>query len=229
MLYIGIDDTDNLTSRGTGFMARQLARILEETYRVWGITRHQLLIDPRVPMTAKNSCAAIHLHAPDELDLQAFGDWVAAWVLEHSALGSDPGVCLACDVADELTDWGLRVQRELVTQDEAQVIAARPDVYAHGLGGTRDGIIGALAAVGLAASGSDGRFISVGTMRDLVGTCTIQQVLEAGIAQVRTNDGTILHEGIIETGGKLRPALRDSQPVLVVEPRGENYMPLKLD
>ena len=56
---IGLDDTDNLESRGTGHLARFMATALAQDFQVQGVTRHQLLEDPRVPMTAKNSCAAI--------------------------------------------------------------------------------------------------------------------------------------------------------------------------
>ena len=47
VLLIGIDDTDNLESRGTGYRARMLARHLGEAQlgTVTGITRHQLLVD----------------------------------------------------------------------------------------------------------------------------------------------------------------------------------------
>ena len=63
MFYIGLDDTDTLQSRGTGHLARQIAADLAADYHVCGVTRHQLLYDPRVPFTAKNSCAAIALES----------------------------------------------------------------------------------------------------------------------------------------------------------------------
>lgn len=59
---IGLDDTDNLESRGTGFRARQMAEHLESSkcgLIATGITRHQLLVDPRIPYTSHNSSACI--------------------------------------------------------------------------------------------------------------------------------------------------------------------------
>ena len=52
-ILLGIDDTDNLESRGTGYRARQLARSIEaENLGVLkGITRHQLFFDRRIPYT----------------------------------------------------------------------------------------------------------------------------------------------------------------------------------
>ena len=50
---LGIDDTDNLETRGTGHRVRQLAAWLAENKlaKPIGITRHQLLVDPQIPNT----------------------------------------------------------------------------------------------------------------------------------------------------------------------------------
>ncbi|KPK74876.1 MAG: hypothetical protein AMJ79_12975, partial [Phycisphaerae bacterium SM23_30] len=57
-ILIGIDDTDNAASRGTGFLARQLFRQCQNRQlRPLGVTRHQFLIDPRIPYTSHNSGA----------------------------------------------------------------------------------------------------------------------------------------------------------------------------
>ncbi len=65
--YIGIDDTDNAETRGTGFRARQLAAILIEKKLadVFSVSRHQLFFDPRVPFTSHNSSLCIELKAND--------------------------------------------------------------------------------------------------------------------------------------------------------------------
>jgi hypothetical protein len=61
MLFIGLDDTDNLESGGTGHLAREIAAALAARDPLLGITRHQLLVDARAPCTSKNTCAAIML------------------------------------------------------------------------------------------------------------------------------------------------------------------------
>ena len=62
---IGVDDTDNLESRGTGHRVRQLANCLaqQELAQPLGITRHQLLVDPRIPYTSHNSSACLLVDA----------------------------------------------------------------------------------------------------------------------------------------------------------------------
>ena len=64
-LLIGIDDTDNLDTRGTGYRARTLAQGLVDAglAAVHGITRHQLLVDPRIPYTSHNSSACLQTTA----------------------------------------------------------------------------------------------------------------------------------------------------------------------
>src|SRR5512139_2830247 len=96
ILYIGLDDTDILNSPGTGHLARDIAANLAARYPIWGITRHQLLNDPRVPMTARNSANVIHLVVePAGLDLPGLADEVAGLMLARFQPGSDPGLCLA--------------------------------------------------------------------------------------------------------------------------------------
>jgi hypothetical protein len=232
VIYVGLDDTDNLTSRGTGRLARAIAEVLSQRYRVTGITRHQLLVDPRVPYTKHNSSAAIHLDADGEVDLQVLADEVQALMLADWQEGSDPGLCVSGTVVREVSEFGQRAKKEVVSRSEAYDLAARVGCVLRGLGGTDDGVIGALAAVGLAGTGSDGRFILVGSARELQGVQPVEKVLASGIAEVCRADGQRLEAGLIDTGGKLRPALRNGRPVLVVQPENDAqdlWLPLKLD
>jgi len=119
VIFIGIDDTDNKESRGTGHMSRMLAQELRSEIEVYGITRHQLLVDPRIPYTAKNSCAALHINANGDpasggtansgIDLTALAERVADFVQSESAPGSDPAICVAQDVPLEVSQFGRRV------------------------------------------------------------------------------------------------------------------------
>jgi tRNA(Ile2) C34 agmatinyltransferase TiaS len=228
MLFIGLDDTDILESRGTGHLARQIAVELAGDHSVLGVTRHQLLEDPRVPSTKKNSCAAIVLNGQDGIDLDGLLARVRELMMDDFQPGSDPGLCIARTVPDAVTAYGRRVQRHLVAQSEARDLAAAHDIPLLGLGGTEDGVIGALAAVGLAASGEDGRYVLVGRSRELGGLRAVSEVLETGIAAVQTQAGEPVVDGLVQTD-KLRPARRGSRAVAVVEWTGEYWLPLKLD
>lgn len=227
--YIGIDDTDNHESRGTGQLARAVANRVEEKHPVFGIVRHQLLFDPRVPYTSHNSSASIIFEPSSDLDLRSLFDDVRRWMLEDFQPGSDPGLCICIDPNENLTRFGMKAKQELVTQDEARSIALQHGVLLEGLGGTQDGVIGALAAVGLSAGGNDGRYIQYRTIRDLTGILSINDLLAAGLYEVRTMDGQRVTQGSV-LAEKLRPARRERQAILFVEKREDAwYHPLKLD
>jgi tRNA(Ile2) C34 agmatinyltransferase TiaS len=227
-IFIGLDDTDTLESRGTGHLARQIATSLALEYSVLGVVRHQLLVDPRIPYTAKNSSAAILLSANGTGELDRLGDQAQALVHQHFNPGSDPGLCVAQTVPAAVTAFGRRVQQEVVTQEEARELAGAYGIRLAGLGGTQAGIIGALAAVGLAADGEDGRYVMVGRARALQGLHPISAVLAAGVAHVQTLHGHRVNQGLILTD-KLRPARRQSRPVAVVEWAEGYWRPLRLD
>jgi len=226
MLWIGLDDTDTLESPGTGRLARQFAAAFALDYRVLGVTRHQLLIDPRVPCTKNNSSAAIALDA--ELEPAALLEQARAWMLDQHQPGSDPGLCIAHQVPPEIIEYGRRVQRHLVTQADARSLAAAYDIPLVGLGGDEGGVIGALAAVGLAASGDDGRYVWVGNSRELSGLQRVPTLLAAGVHGVQTADGQPVTDGLVWSD-KLRPARRGGKPIAVVEWTGAYWLPLKLD
>lgn len=228
MLLVGLDDTDNLESRGTGHLARQIAAALAVDYELLGVTRHQLLLDPRVRCTRNNSCAAIALEENGDADLDDILRQVRAMMLDDFQPGSDPGLCVARKVPGAIVDFGRRAKERLVTLPEAWSLAESYGIRLAGLGGDRSGVIGALAAVGLAATGEDGRYVMVGTCRDLTGLQPVEALIEAGVAAVETPDGGAVGKGLVQTD-KLRPARRDGRPVAVVEWAGDHWEPLKLD
>jgi len=227
MVWIGLDDTDNAESRGTGSLARQIANDLAADFAVLGVTRHQLLEDPRVPCTKRNSCAAIHLNS-DEVDLGALVSRVREIMTSDFQPGSDPGLCVASTVPNAIIAFGRFTQVQLVTQKCARSLAADHDVRLLGLGGDEDGVIGALAAIGLAAQGDDGRYVQVGTVRELTGLQPVPALIAAGVSAVRTLDGRSVNQGLVLTD-KLRPARRDGMPVAVVQWDADHWLPLKLN
>ena len=229
IIYIGLDDTDTVDSRGTGNLTRQIASHLAKEHEILGITRHQLLLDERIPYTAKNSSAAMCLVMSDQSSLLSIFEHVSSFVLKYHQPSSDPGLCLARDqAAQKLKEFGQRTKVEIVTQEEARALAKEQDIMLSGLGGSQDGVIGALAAVGLAAWGEDGRYIQIGRLRELQGVLPVQIVMQAGIRAIQTLDNQVIKKGFIKAE-KLRPSRRQGQPVLYVEKEQDLWNPLKLD
>jgi tRNA(Ile2) C34 agmatinyltransferase TiaS len=227
-IFIGLDDTDNPESRGTGHLARAIADRLSIEFEILGVTRHQLLVDSRVPCTKNNSSSAIVLRADHNTSLEPIFGRVYDSMAADLQSGSDPGLCIAQTVPAAVIAFGRRAQSRLVTQLEARALAARLDLLLVGLAGDQGGVIGALAAVGLAASEEDGRYVMVGRVRDLAGLQPISALLAAGIASVQTVAGEPVVDGLVQTD-KLRPARRGGRPIAFVEWRQDCWHPLRLD
>lgn len=228
MIYIGLDDTDILNSRGTGHLARMIAGELAGKVRVAGVTRHQLLKDPRVPCTVKNSSAAIHVELPEDMTIDDLAECVREQMMENFIEGSDPGLCIGNGVPREVIEFGWRTKRELICQSEAWATAKAAGVRLMALGGTEDGVIGALAAVGLAAGGNDGRYVLVGRSRELSGLQPVSALLEAGVRGVQSISGEVVTNGLV-MADKLRPAHRNGQAIAIVRWGDGFWEPLKLD
>lgn len=226
LIYIGIDDTDNLESRGTGRLSRSIADALACDFTIHGVVRHQLLVDPRVPYTSHNSCAVIVMDGPETTDLSALFERVSALMLADFQPGSDPGLCVTAHVPEEVTAFGRKAQRDVVRQQEARDLAAAHGILLEGLGGTQDGVIGSLAGVGLSKAGDDGRYLQVGHIRELTGLQTIEAVLSAGVVAIQTVEGQPVEQGLI-LADKLRPARRNSRPVALVNWAEDHWQPIK--
>ena len=226
MIFIGLDDTDADGEPGTNRLARRVAQRLAQRWGVYGITRHQLLVHPSIPYTSKNSSAAIMLREAEAVRLEEIARVVCELVLEGSAPGSDPGVCVAERVPQEVTRFGRRAQRQVLSRQAAHCLAARCKLYLEGLAGTKEGVTGALAAVGLAASGHDGRFVQLGQWPDdLSGRQARQVLIERGVELfIREPDGTAVEPQSVDVGKRLRPAYRGGRVVLHVLPAPSGWV-----
>jgi len=178
---IGIDDTDNATSPGTGRLARMIS---QEFARLGlaplGVTRHQFLLDPAIPYTSHNSGACVAVESENNLSIR---DFVFDFVASKSAEGSDPGVCVAdiSEVPAAVMEFANRTTEQVVTMPDAFRLAKQASIALHGLGGTCLGIIGALGSVGLRASGNNGRFIHLPGLRELQGCVNAEAFGRIGI------------------------------------------------
>jgi len=229
-VLIGIDDTDNKESRGTGFRSRQLGHLIDnkKVGIVDGITRHQLFFDPRIPYTSQNSSACLEVLTNDII---ALTDLAREFLIEDSADGSDVGLAVARYdyIPDIVINWGERAKREILTQDEANKMAASNNIVLEGLTGTKDGIIGSLAAVGLRRKGEDGRFISLKgfDIRELKGIYLASEIIEkVGVDDiVEKNGNPIPKDAKIEVGNWVRPVLKKKKRYIIAVKSltSENY------
>ena len=233
MILVGIDDTDILGSPGTNQLARAIVERLKPDWRCVWIARHQLFFDPRVPFTSKNGSASIALEPRGVGDLDALTnncrDVMREWFIE----GSDPGLCVTAHVPEAITNYGKLCQRDLVTQAQARGLAAEHGIHLEGLGGTQGGVIGALAAVGLAITRDDGRLVQMGEWPDDLSGPQPVSVLHARQLTVLDLDrGDEIQTGSVDVGKHLRPNVRGGRYVLYVRREmtesGESLQAVKL-
>ncbi|MCG6956942.1 MAG: ABC transporter substrate-binding protein [Gemmatimonadetes bacterium] len=238
-MIIGFDDTDMPGTPGTNQLVRQIADALPAGFTFDFLLRHQLLFDPRIPYTSKNGSASLGVLVDEGRSPEELLDFLRERVRAFAPEGSDPGLCvvaapiardlrsasgdterLGVDVPEDVIAFGRRCQREPVRQEEALALARAHGIVLEPLGGTGDGVIGALAAVGLRAWGDDGRVVHRAGWRwpdDLSGEQPVAAVLAAGVDEIRSPAG-IVTDGVVDVGKHLRPNFRGGRVVLFVEP-----------
>jgi hypothetical protein len=221
LLYIGVDDTDNNESRGTGFLARSLAQVLQEEglCLVGTVSRHQLLVDPRIQYTSHNSSACIVGEIKgNEYRIQ---DVCSDFILKHAAAGSDAGLCIALEenLNRAVAGFGQRAMQEVLESCEAYMVALKRRIFLAGLTGDKTGIIGALAAVGLRYHGNDGRLLWLPGLREIQGLFTVRKYQDlVPVDDIVDMDGNTLGpETIIRITDWCRPVIRNKKIVLFAE------------
>ncbi len=227
-VYVCIDDTDSLDSRGTGELADLLAREVEKNN--WGrcssVTRHQLFVHPDIPYTSHNSsmCFTTSL---EEGKLDSLREYAKKFLAEESAEGSDPGLCIATDESlgspEKLIEFGIRAKKSVITMEEAYELAERMGIHLSCHGGTGQGIIGALAGVGLRLGGNDGRMRGSLDVAADNGVATVADInSHPAVDAVRTLDGATL-EGTarVKLVDKVKTVLLGGMMVLLVIPDGD--------
>lgn len=220
-LLVCIDDTDDLESKGTGEIAEELCGIVNEKRfgTTSSVSRHQLFVDDRIPYTSHNSsmCFEVNLHQSDYYNdmLYAFEEHLKY----EKADTSDPGLCI-CDITkidiQTVINYGKRTKVEVITKSEAYKLAKEQEIFLNEYGGTGDGIIGALAGIGLRLSGHDGRF--KGKHKIVDGYYTVEELkTQLKIDEVMLHEtSNILEEGRVYVSGKVKSVLMFHKRVLPV-------------
>ena len=227
-ILIGIDDTDDPESTGTGRLAQRLVGVLGEAGlgSAVGITRHQLLIDPRIPYTSHNSSACIAWAAEPEVDARTIAAVAGPFLEVGSAAGSDPGLAIGVDPTwsdawgrRELVGFGSMAKNDVLDRSVALTFADSCNITLSAHGDDGGGIIGALAALALHVSGDDGRFVWMPGLRELKGLVTYEELrARAPINEARDMSGREPKAGdVINLGNWVRPVLRRSASVLLLQ------------
>lgn len=226
-VLVGIDNTDVPTRPGTGWLARRLLDKLasDGLGEPVGVTRHQLLLDPRVPFTTQNTSACLALATPTDADTDGIEACAGRFLRDHAPEGSAPGLAivptsLAPHDRDALSAFGTAAKHMVIAQATARHIAPQHGARLSSHGGNGNGVIGALAAVGLHLSGNDGYFLWLPGLREMSsGVCSYQhlmRILPVHDARTLTGDRPT-PETTIEISPWTRPLLLDGHAVVLLE------------
>ncbi|MEI6764354.1 MAG: ABC transporter substrate-binding protein [Bacteroidota bacterium] len=219
--FIGIDDTDNLESRGTGFRARQLGETIEAAGlgTLICVTRHQLLVNPAIPYTSHNSSASLLIETAAPAD--ELIEHCRNFLLRESADGSDAGLCIASEssISEKIIEWGQRAKKEVLFSKDAHTIAHDAGIFLEGLTGEKIGVIGSLAAIGLRKWGNDGRVLWLRNLRELRGIIPAKDLItQLGLDALTDKNGVELPpDATIDTGQWMRPVMVHNKITIFAE------------
>ena len=219
---IGLDDTDNPKTSSTGLLAQRMSLLLQDTGlgTLESITRHQLLLSPQVACTTRNSAICVTFEAEpakrSELEMTC-----RSFILHEHSAGADAGIALAAwgQITAEVFTWARLAKTRVLTRQEALDIARNSKIAITGLTGKGNGVIGALAAIGLRYRGDDGRFIWIHNINQMSGIYSYAKLMEiSSINRIETVRGrTPRPEDKIQLNQWVRPILRQGLCVLLVE------------
>ncbi len=220
-LLISIDDTDMEGGEGTGRLARRIATSLD--VEVEGVTRHQLFVHPSIKYTKRNSCNVIIARGGQDVR-----NFVRDIVLERHQSGSDPGLAISSRVPEAVQEFGRNAQRMVLTKQNAARVALDAGIYLEEIGGNGEGIIGALAGLGLCSTGEDGRYVMLPRMRELRGIVTTNELEGIGIRVVVLDSGVRITDGEVMMADKIRPSRISGRAVLFVKELEGRLYPVTL-
>ncbi len=219
-LLICIDDTDDLDSKGTGEIAEEIGALLEhEGFGVaTAITRHQLYVHEDIPYTSHNSAMCFQFHMNAAHCVADIFEVAKTYLKGEAAEASDPGICIFEKHLDteELIAFGKRAKREVLTKEMAYTLAEKTGCHLAELGGTGEGVIGAIAGIGLRLTGNDGRFRGKHEIES--GHYSVTELVDKyGIDKVMDYDSeAFINEGHIFIRGKVKSVFLNHGRVLPV-------------
>jgi hypothetical protein len=158
-----IDDTDMPGTKGTGWLAQELCEVISTGGLATSapISRHQLFVHEDIPYTSHNSSMCFEL-ALTNGSIDPVIDLMATFLETRSEKGSDPGLCVAglTDALDRkrLIEFGKNAKHMVSSKEAAYALADKVGVHLSEHGGTGQGVVGAVAGIGLRLSGNDGRY-----------------------------------------------------------------------
>ncbi|WP_394202726.1 DNA-binding protein [Shewanella waksmanii] len=229
-LLICIDDTDDIGTKGTGEIAQEIALLLSEGQlsRCAFVTRHQLYVHPDIPYTSHNSAMCFQVRTRFTL-LQAKAIAITH-LTQQMASASDPGLALL-DLHNDydeaaLIEFGLAAKKMVKTKAQAYQLAQQAGVDLSEHGGSGDGVIGAIAGIGLRLFGDDGRVKGQLLSKQSGQIYSAAQLIEMTGADrvIDLQDNVVGLSELIMVTGNLKAVFRQHQNSILVTPKAGQWI-----
>jgi hypothetical protein len=219
-IYVGIDNTSNDESVGTAKFARKVAKKISDKYPIYGVSRHQFYVHPNIKYSTYNFGAVIHVDCDDETFVNDIFFTIKKIMENEFNIGSNPGLAVAHEnqISPAVINYGHDAKKIILTKKRAMGLAKNSNIRLEGFGKTKDGIIGAIASIGLAVTKNDGRFLQIGNIRSIKEPQPVENFIEAGVEKIFTLEGRRITDGIIFNGDNkpVKPSPINGEIVLFV-------------
>ena len=216
-----IDDTDELGGEiSTGLLAEEIAAFIGSFAHVSFVTRHQLLLDPRINYTSHNSCMCLEAMLTEEQKQSALN--FAIELLERKcAPSAEPGIAAVFEKdilnAQELINFGKSAKEIFLKPQQAFEEAASQNVFLKELKSGARGVIGALAGIGLRLSGNDGKIRGKFELKE--SNLSVRELLDLNFIEAVANENfkPLLPDERVKLIGALKPVFLDFKATLLVK------------
>ena len=230
---MGIDNTSNHESVGTAKFARKVAKKISSKYPVYGVSRHQFYVHPKIPYSLHNFGAVIHVNCDDIKSVDDIFIIIEDMMENEFNIGSNPGLAVAHEnqITAAVINYGQEAKKIVLTQKRAVDLAINSNIRLKGFGKTGNGVIGAIAGIGLAATKNDGRFLQIGRVRDIKEPQPVESFIKAGVEKIFTLDGLRVTDGIIFNNDNkpVKPSPINGEIVLFVVEENGRYKAVNKD
>jgi hypothetical protein len=148
-------------------------------------------------------------------------------------MGSNPGLAVAHEdqISPAVINYGQDAKKCIVTQKRAIELAKNSNIKLEGFGKTKNGVIGAIASIGLAATKNDGRFLQIGSIRTIKDPQPVENFIKAGVEKIFTLDGLMITDGIIfnDNNKPVKPSPINGEVILFVVEENGRYKAINKD
>ena len=221
-----IDDTDELGGEiSTGLLAEEIAAFAGSFAHVSFVTRHQLLLDPRINYTSHNSCMCFEAQLT-ESQKQSVLDFALQLLERKSAPSAEPGIAAAFEKdilsAQELITFGKSAKELFLSTERAFETAHEQNVFLKEIKSGARGVIGALAGIGLRLSGNDGKIRGKFELKE--SNLSVAELLGLNFieAVADENFNPLLPDESVNLIGALKPVFLDFKATLLVKKEADD-------